>query len=246
MQRKWLYLGVAALVSVSATGGAIGGHFVWRVRHKAELHAIKRPKAILFQASQTNPGAVIIGDSIVELAALPRVCGMETLNAGISGAGTARVRALASTLLPRTKPRLIVIAVGVNDAVRSGGLTPSRFTAEYRGLVREAQATGAVVVSLTVQPVSSDENKRGIAFDRKKIEKINQIILQTNPRTVNLWSAVQLQGWLPDRLTDDGVHPNPAGYVSWKQQLQRACSYMKTASVRDELLRALREPPSHK
>ncbi|OAF16485.1 hypothetical protein AYJ54_37945 [Bradyrhizobium centrolobii] len=71
--------------------------------------------------ARTNEPIVVLGDSIVEMAPLPlTLLGVEVVNAGIGGIRASELAVIAPRLLDGFKPKLLVIALGANDASSSG------------------------------------------------------------------------------------------------------------------------------
>ena len=60
-------------------------------------------------------GTIVIGDSLIERQLLIDICG-PTLNAGIEGATSADLRALAAEVILIAKPARVVFNIGTNDA----------------------------------------------------------------------------------------------------------------------------------
>ncbi len=204
---------------VFASGGASA--YAWMHGKQPASHAQSRTKAIVSQAKQSDARVILLGDSISEMALLPQLCGKDVLNAGLGGANAAQVKTIAADILPGRKADLVVIAVGVNDAVGQAPTDTSAFTASYRQIITLAKATGARVVAVNVEPVV----KANRIFDPKRIEAENRIIASMGVPTIDLWSAMRQPGteWLPDSYSDDGTHPNPAGYSHWKAAVGKSC-----------------------
>jgi len=110
------------------------------------------------------PVLLVVGDSISAGYGLPAGAGWVTLlaerlkregyayqvvNASISGDTTAGGRARLPALLPRYKPRIVILELGGNDALRGGNLDVTR--ANLDAMVTEAQKAGARPMLLGMQ-----------------------------------------------------------------------------------------------
>jgi lysophospholipase L1-like esterase len=156
---------------------------------------------------------LVLGDSLVEGALLPeRVCGIPILNGGVGGAR-------ASTLLPLLEdisvsakpPKLVIIAVGVNNAATAYWDEHS-FAASYSELLRKAMSISRVAVATTT-PVdfSLDVGKTLNATAR---DDINNFIVATAEKfDLDVIHLDQLTTAGP--LTMDGVHLSGAAKEIW-------------------------------
>ncbi|HTI45141.1 MAG TPA: arylesterase [Casimicrobiaceae bacterium] len=110
------------------------------------------------------PVLLVVGDSISAGYGLPAGAGWVTLlaerlkregyayqvvNASISGDTTAGGRARLPALLPRYKPRIVILELGGNDALRGGNLDVTR--ANLDAMVTDAQKAGARPMLLGMQ-----------------------------------------------------------------------------------------------
>jgi hypothetical protein len=216
-----------AALAFAAVGGLLAGgaisHFAPRT--EAPSHVQSRTKAILSQAAQRDYSAVVIGDSIVELAALPNLCGQQTLNAGLSGMPVEKIDELAKPLFGGRKLKLVVIAAGINDAHKTDPEDSSTFAPAYSDIIKRARATGARVVALDIEPVGNGTFQSAALFDIGRIQRLNHTILGLHVPVVDLWPAMAAPGRtvLKDGFTDDGVHPNARGYRAWDTALLKVC-----------------------
>jgi lysophospholipase L1-like esterase len=204
-----------------------GGYAAHRWRqHPDSNHFTIREMAIASQAAQLkNVDWLLLGDTLVELASIPSICGGSVLNSGIGGAG---VTIVADTLakLADIKARNIVIEVGINDAARKIGMSPIDFSVRYRRLVAEAQATGAKVFVSITGPVAKGMALGDIYFDPDLIRhidiEIKKIATSEHLGIVDFSTMADADGYLPADETIDGVHLRPNGYVVWRSILEKS------------------------
>jgi lysophospholipase L1-like esterase len=84
--------------------------------HTFHDHAEVRKFMIGASLAEADQPIVVIGDSITEMAPLPRsICGHSVVNAGIGGITIAEASKLAPRLLEHQHPFMIVSALGAND-----------------------------------------------------------------------------------------------------------------------------------
>lgn len=214
----------AAIVFV--TGLAIaGGAWAWMGHAKPRGYYDTRRLVILAHARQAPDPVVLLGDSIVDMADLPELCGQPVLNAGVAGARTEAVERLSRDLLAIHSPKLVIVAVGLNDAHRDAGTSDADFMAKYRAIVARARMTGAKVRVTTIPPVGPAGMGRAGEFDRERIAGLNALIRQIGVPVLEVNAALaDARGVEPATLTDDGVHPNARGYGIWKQVMAKACA----------------------
>jgi lysophospholipase L1-like esterase len=115
------------------------------------------------RVTQSAPGAVrptvvLLGDSRIAEWPLPAPTGGRVVNAGISGATTARILAEAPGVLREFSPDVVVIEAGINDLKLAGARPDLRSAlvdttaANLSRLVELARGGGARVILLDVWP----------------------------------------------------------------------------------------------
>ncbi len=193
---------VAAAVVLSALYTKGVGLF----RSKLEL-SHERFYAIKAAISRTPDAVIVFGDSLVEGATLPKkICGYAVVNAGVVGAAVGYFERHAAELLGSSRPTLIVLAVGINNANPIAG---EQFQSNYRKTVASLSRVAPVAVA-TITPVRS--GKASAVYDATIISRFNDAIKATpNIRAViNLDEPLSSANW-----TTDGIHFGPAGYDIW-------------------------------
>jgi lysophospholipase L1-like esterase len=130
----------------------------------------------------------------------------------------ARIQDVANTQVAAvlvTRPDIILLSVGGNDAVRRG-FCPRKFSKELREVVEKLERTPAKIVVLNLQDVSRtcpvpSPLRKALAY---RIQLLNAAIRESIAET----SAVILDRWddptaYQDKyLSIDRVHPSPRGY----------------------------------
>jgi len=174
---------------------------------------LDRERFFAVQAAIRNvPNAVIIfGDSIVQGAVLPsEVCGLPLVNAGVRGAGIGYFLRHSAQLLGSSRPKLIVLAVGMNNAA-----TKERRQVDFKNRYERVVATlasKAPVVVATVTPIKEGYFVSKFGYDPQVVPALNRTIL-TAPNTR---AVIDLNAPLSGaNYSIDGVHLNAAGYELW-------------------------------
>jgi len=219
MGRK--FIGALVAVCVVSALSAVGGFTVARERWASAeaAHLSSRSKAILSQAKQRDWKVVVLGDSMTELAMLNDVCGEQALNAGISGAQAAQLIALAHDLSDVVKPEEFVIAVGTNDSRYGDPTKAIDFERNYRELIVAARKSGARVTLLDIPPAGKFD--KASKFNPDLIAEHNRQIRSFGLPVGPAWQGMAgTDGRMPNEFTDDGVHPNAAGYKPWLGAMQ--------------------------
>jgi len=213
----WLTVSAAAAVALSF---AAAPHFYPRL--PLYVRSALRERAILSQAKQAPFGALIIGDSIVESANIPRdLCGVSTLNAGIGGARISDIARVAPSLLKVIRPQKIVFAIGINDALVDDSTSVESFRQDYLRTLAAARKGGGRIYVATIAPVGSIATTK---FDLGRINEFNQVIRSLGVNVINLEKLAGPDGLLPAATTDDGVHLRPNGYEVWRAALEQGCA----------------------
>lgn len=222
------------LIFVAVSSLAIGTVFTYFTMHflksnnSENIHYISRTTAIISQLKQHDYQVLILGDSIVELAYINKVCGKDALNAGLSGAKIKDVNSLAHKLFGNLKLKLVIIAVGVNDTHPDDQTNLEEFKNYYNDTLSLLKKSKINVIVFNIEPVADyrkfDKSKY---FDNIRITKLNSIVSGLNVPVIDLWTLMHKSNTnlLPETYTDDGVHPNVNGYRKWNAALSDACRY---------------------
>jgi lysophospholipase L1-like esterase len=173
-----------------------------------------RSETIILAAREIDGDFVLVlGDSIVEGSALPAsVCGIPILNGGVSGARASTLLPLLEDITVSAKgPKLVIIAVGVNNAA-TAYWDKRAFEIAYGELLRKALSVSrAAVATVTPVDVSQEVGKTVSAAAR---DDINQFIIAAAKQfALGIIRLDQLSTKEP--LTLDGVHLGSEAKAHW-------------------------------
>jgi GDSL-like Lipase/Acylhydrolase family len=215
---------LAALTLVGAI--AVATKLIWPFQVELDRERFFAVQAAIHNA----PNAVIIfGDSIVQGAVLPsEVCGLPLVNAGVRGAGIEYLLRHSTRLLGSSRPELIVLAVGMNNAA----VKESRqvdFKNRYDQVVASLASKAPVVVA-TVTPIREGYFVSKFGYEPQIVPALNRTIL-TAPNTR---AVIDLNSPLSGaNYTIDGVHLNAAGYALWTSAVLRGIEAALGCSQKD-------------
>jgi lysophospholipase L1-like esterase len=116
----------------------------------------------------------------------------------------------AAALLGSSHPKLIVLAVGINNASSAAG---KQFQSNYREMVASLSRAAPVAVA-TITPVRNGKGSEG--YDPTLVPKLNDII-KTTPNTkamIDLNEPLSGANW-----TTDGIHLGAAGNALWTKAM---------------------------
>jgi lysophospholipase L1-like esterase len=186
-------------------------------------------------ASLVPPGAggqrvVFMGDSITDMWVLPRFGeffpGKPYIGRGISGQTTPQMLIRFRPDVLALQPNVVLILAGTNDiAGNTGPMTLEEIESNLASMSQLAHANGIHVVLSSVLPVydggRTPEGKPLIMTDRRPPEKIlvlNSWIKNYAGQHKDIYldyfaAMVDDHGFLKRDLSDDGLHPNKAGYA---------------------------------
>ena len=211
---------------------------------------------------------VFMGDSITDLWALPRFGGFfpgkPYIDRGISGQTTPQMLVRFRSDVIALQPKVVVILAGTNDiAGNTGPITLEETEGNLASMAELARANGIRVVLSSVMPVSNyGHDREGNPVDMR-IKRAPEKILELNAwirkhAAVNdhvyldYFSAmVDDKGLLKKELSEDGLHPNAAGYAVMAPLAEKAiqaargetaatdCSSCREAPVIDDEEREL-------
>jgi len=172
---------------------------------------------------------VFMGDSITDGWDAPNnggfFPGKPYLNRGISGQTTPQMLIRFRRDVIELKPKVVVILAGTNDiAGNTGPTTLEAIEDNLTSMVELATEHGIRVVLASLLPVSDYEVRDGKPINQTTRRPPAQIL------ALNAWikdyakahhhvyldyfsAMVDDKGFLKDELSNDGLHPNPQGYV---------------------------------
>src|SRR5437899_2138712 len=173
---------------------------------------------------------VFMGDSITDMWALPRFGGFfpgkPYIDRGISGQTTPQMLLRFRTDVIALQPKVVVILAGTNDiAGNTGPISLEETEGDLASMAELARANGIHVVLSSVMPVSNyGRDRDGNALDvrvKRPPEKmlalnvwIKKYAEENGHVYLDYFSAmVDEHGLLKKELSEDGLHPNSAGYA---------------------------------
>ena len=218
---------VAALITVSVLYG------ISRAKKKEAAPSYYDTKCASFEVQNANlsQGQIIfIGDSITDgyhLDAFYSDLPLATYNRGIGGDVTAGVINRLKLCLYDLKPAKIVLMIGINDI--NSGVTHEQLKANYETILAgiKANLPTTEVFCLSILPMQQKVEAYGVnlAAATARIKAMNDEI-QTLAATKG-YHYVDLFTPFSDgndqmiaSYSDDGLHPNNAGYVTWTSVLK--------------------------
>jgi lysophospholipase L1-like esterase len=187
--------------------------FAYTVRvHTTDKVAIRIPGLLKTAKDASKGGALLIGDSISAMNEITTACGLRVFNAGVGGARVADWTPAAADLALLTKPRLVIIALGTNDADRRVSFDLAQWGTDYQDLIRNTPAQFHILVP---PPITG---RFDISKDRKRLaDQRIAITTMAGPR-IAVASVSDFTG-----KTRDGVHPTAAGRALWRAAIAQAC-----------------------
>lgn len=185
-------------------------------------HLELRDDIVRYQLLQVRAEPVILalGDSIVEGALWPKVCGASVINGGIGGASMGTVFDVMAGWLDRPFDA-IIIAAGINDAARVRPTPPQEFRRRLEAVAAKASANTKTVLIATVLPVETSGRLGEAAFDPGLIaaynEAIRDVAQRPGLRLIDLSQAFGVKdgGPMAAGATLDGVHLTAESYRVW-------------------------------
>jgi lysophospholipase L1-like esterase len=123
--------------------------------HKFHDHADVREFMIRAALAEAPQPIIVIGDSVTEMAPLPRQsCGRAIINAGVGGMTIREAKRLAARVMDERGAFMVVLAIGANDA---GSQSARQDFAELIEAVRPLSTKRLIAVSTTSDPQTNQQ-----------------------------------------------------------------------------------------
>lgn len=174
------------------------------------VHADVRRAIIAQQLARTDAPIVVLGDSLIEAATLPsEICGRPVVNAGIGGATLMDFRVAGLQFLSGSRPALIFIALGMNDAWGRS----QTFESDLTQLIEQARRISPNVAAFGIPAAEAGALVDDSAALNEAITKQNQTYAKT------MGAAFSRPPSLGGGHTIDGIHIAPGAYKQWAGSL---------------------------
>jgi len=186
--------------------------------------------ATLSAPAKDEQRVVFMGDSITDMWALPRFGGFfpgkPYVDRGISGQTTPQMLVRFREDVIALQPKAVLILAGTNDlAGNTGPITLEETEANLASMAELARANGIRVMLASVLPVSNyghdgngNPDDMRVKGPPEKILELNAWIKKYGQDQGDTYldyfsSTVDDHGFLKKELSEDGLHPNAAGYA---------------------------------
>src|SRR5467141_2879144 len=210
-----------------------------RLNDWPNLARYRDENARVLDPAKNEQRVVFMGDSITDMWVLPRFGGFfprkPYIDRGISGQTTPRMLIRFRPDVIALQPKVVVILAGTNDlAGNTGPITLEETEGNLASMAELARANGIRVVLSSVLPVSNYGHDRdGNPLDMRtkrppeKILELNAWIKKYAAEKGHVYldyfpATVDDQGLLKKELSEDGLHPNSAGYAVMAPLVERA------------------------
>jgi lysophospholipase L1-like esterase len=201
-------------------------YYTWKKSHDAQLlvdfgglERFREADAMLAAPKPGEKRIVFMGDSITEDWKLEdSFPGKPYINRGISGQTSPQMLVRFRQDVIDLKPKLVIIQTGTNDIMENTGpMTIEQSGNSIASMADLATANKIRVVLCSVPPASEFAWSPDLRPAPRIVEFnawIKQYAAENGYVYVDYHSAMKDEnGGLPPALSDDGVHPLPAGYA---------------------------------
>ncbi len=206
-----LALGLAVLV---ALGALCTGSMLTRGDAKTETGPSGPPQPGPESWEGWDGTALFLGDSITDFCDLAVYYpGLNAVNQGISGETTGDILDRLDRSVSPYKPDILVLLAGVNDILSD--YPDDQVVDNMRAIVEGVRRTlpETAVILQSIYPVMEGEDLYYTGHIRAVNGRLEALAEELNCRYVDVYSALcTADGRLDERYTDDGLHPNDAGY----------------------------------
>jgi lysophospholipase L1-like esterase len=210
-----------------------------RLQDWPDLARYREANAKVAAPAKDEQRVVFMGDSITDMWVLPKFGaffpGKPYIGRGIGGQTTPQMLLRFRADVLALQPKVVVILAGTNDLSRNTGpITLEETEGNLASMAELARAHGIRVVLSSVMPVSNYGHDRdGNAIDMRqkrppeKILELNAWIKKYAAEQGHVYldyfsAMVDEEGLLKKELSEDGLHPNTAGYAVMAPLAERA------------------------
>lgn len=149
------------------------------------------------------------------------------INRGIAGHSSAHVLTRLGTDALALKPRVVHVLTGTNDVLGvHGPVTPAIWQATMRAIVDSARANGVIVILGTLPPLATnpfDEAHSPAAVIAEQNRWLRALAQEKGLILADYHAVLAgADGGYKSGLSEDGTHPNAAGYAAMRPVLDRA------------------------
>jgi len=201
-----------------------------RLQDWPDLARYREANAKVAAPAKDEQRVVFMGDSITDMWVQPRFGaffpGKPYIGRGIGGQTTPQMVLRFRADVIALQPKVVVILAGTNDlSANTGPITLEETEGNLASMAELARAHGIRVVLSSVMPVSNyghDRDGNPVDMRQKrppeKILELNAWIKKYAAEQGHMYldyfsAMVDEQGLLKNELSEDGLHPNAAGYA---------------------------------
>jgi acyl-CoA thioesterase I len=158
------------------------------------------------------------------------------INDGTPGQNSAEVEARFQTELQKYKPQVVVLFVGMNDAVNDQKFLAPEITAQkLRLMVKQAKGAGCEVVLVSLHEPDvvrlfqrHNPEAYGSRTPAQRIQDVNReiytVATEEHVPVADFSRALAVAGGATEALSPDGVHMNAKGYALLASTVRRVLS----------------------
>jgi lysophospholipase L1-like esterase len=189
---------------------------IWLAWPKGDGGTPPRPIMIKSALKDANEPIVVLGDSIVRQAALPRMlCKRPVINAGIDGSTTSSgLDGMLKKAIGTKQAAMIVVSLGINDAERND--SAETYKQNYTALLAGLKGISPRLAVTSVTPLEAGKPEIGHRT-QPLIDTYNAVLTDIGG-SAN--ASVITVPAMPAGFSTDGVHLGAAGYAIWDKAVR--------------------------
>ena len=226
--------------------------WMWQQSDLAQLGRYRADNAALVSGGDCRARVILMGDSITEFwtdAGVLEGRDWHAVNRGIAGQNAAQMLLRFQADAVALTPRAIVLLCGTNDLRSYAGppvalaeAAKTRIADAVTSMTDIATSRGIAIALCTLPPVGAQSDTYR---DPVAIAGVNRWITDfARARALPLVdyhaALADVASRLPEALSDDGVHPNRAGYA---RMMTRLCPALAALGFAPDAMRAEAEIP---
>ena len=154
------------------------------------------------------------------------------INRGINGQTSSQILHRFQSDVLDLKPKIVVVLVGTNDVAENlGPISLKEIQNNFKLMIELAKVNGIKVILCSILPVSNyywNTKVKPLAKIKTLNKYLNSLANNLNVFYIDFYTALEKENAMNTLFSEDGVHPNLAGYSIISDILKKSKHFKTT------------------